>query len=165
MISSLIGSLLGFGSSVVPAITDHFKSKQNQQFELQKMEKMFELQKAGYDHEIKKFQEMGLHEEQKALLLHDTTISQHTGFISGLQRSVRPVITYAFFLIFAIVEYTILMGAIDGGMELSKAIQIVWDDNTQAIFAAIISFWFGSRAVEKARVVPVMTLDKKADKK
>jgi len=161
MLSSLIGSLLGFGSSVVPAITDHFKSKQNQKFELEKMERMFQLQKSGYDHEIRKFQEMGLHEEQKALLLHDTTISQHTGFISGLQRSVRPVITYAFFIVFAMVEYTILMSAIDGGMELGRAIQIVWDDNTQAIFAAIISFWFGSRAVEKARTVQVMTVDGK----
>jgi hypothetical protein len=27
----------------------------------------------------------------------------------------------------------------------------VWDDETQAIFAAIISFWFGSRAIEKGR--------------
>ena len=120
---------------------------------------MFQLQQAGYDHEIKKFQEMGLHEEQKALLQHDTTISQHTGFIAGLQKSVRPVITYAFFGIFAIVEYTILMSAIDGGMPLRDAIQIVWDDNTQAIFAAIISFWFGSRAVEKARTTQVITMD------
>ena len=58
MISGLIGSLLGFGSSVVPAITDHFKSKRQHEFELSKMEKMAELQKAGYDHEIKRFQEM-----------------------------------------------------------------------------------------------------------
>lgn len=161
MISSLIGSLLGFGSSVVPAITDHFKSKRQHQFELDKMEKMFQLQQAGYDFEIKKFQEMGLHEEQKALLEHDTTISRNTGFIAGLQKSVRPVITYAFFGIFAIVEYTILMSAIDGGMALKDAIQIVWDENTQAIFAAIISFWFGSRAVEKARTTPVITMETK----
>lgn len=161
MLSSIIGSLLGFGSSVVPAITDHFTQKRTHQFELDKMEKMFKLQQAGYDFEIKKFQEMGLHEEQKALLLHDTTISSNTGFIAALQKSVRPVITYAFFGIFAIVEYTILMSAIEGGMALRDAIRIVWDDNTQAIFAAIISFWFGSRAVEKARTTPIINMDNK----
>ena len=50
MMSGIIGSILGFGSSVVPAITDHFKSKRNMEFELKKMEKMVELQKAWYDH-------------------------------------------------------------------------------------------------------------------
>lgn len=39
MLSGLLGSLLGFGGSVVPALTDHFKSKANQEFELKKMER------------------------------------------------------------------------------------------------------------------------------
>ena len=30
----MLGSLIGFGGAIVPAITDHFKSKQNQEFEL-----------------------------------------------------------------------------------------------------------------------------------
>lgn len=89
MLSGLIGSILGFGSSVVPAITEHYKSKRTMEFELKKMEKMAELQMKGYDHEIKRFQEMGLHEEQKALLAHDTAISQGTGFMSALQKSVK----------------------------------------------------------------------------
>ena len=151
MISGLIGSLLGFGSSVIPAITDHFKSKRDQEFELAKMEKMAELTKSGYDHEIKRFQEMGLHEEQKALLTHDTAISQGTGFMSGLQKSVRPVITYCFFFLFAAIEFTLLREAIDSGMGLTQALNLLWDDDTKAIFAAVISFWFGSRAIEKAR--------------
>jgi len=29
--------------------------------------------------------------------------------------------------------------------------ELLWDPETKAIFAAIISFWFGSRAIEKAR--------------
>ena len=151
MLSGIIGSLLGFGSSVVPAITDHYKSKRTMEFELRKMEKMAELKKAGYDHEIERFQEMGLHEEQKALLEHDTTISKGTGFISGLQKSVRPVITYAFFGLFTAIEYTLLQEAVSNGMSLTQALNVLWDDDTKAIFAAIISFWFGSRAVEKAR--------------
>lgn len=151
MLSGIIGSLLGFGSSVVPAITDHFKSKRLMEFELKKMEKMAELRKAGYDHEIKQFREMGLHQEQQALIEHDIAITKGTGFISGLQKSVRPVITYCFFFLFAAIEYTLLQEAIENGMSLTQALNVLWDDDTKAIFAAIISFWFGSRAVEKAR--------------
>jgi hypothetical protein len=43
------------------------------------------------------------------------------------------------------------MDAIDKGTEFNEAIQLLWDEDTKAIFAAIISFWFGSRAIEKAR--------------
>ena len=43
MLSGILGSLLGFGGSVVPAITDHFRQKNEQKFELKKMEKMAEL--------------------------------------------------------------------------------------------------------------------------
>ena len=38
MLSGLLGSVLGFGGSVVPAITDHFKQKNEQKFELAKMD-------------------------------------------------------------------------------------------------------------------------------
>lgn len=151
MLSGLIGSILGFGSSVVPAVTEHFKSKRDMEFELKKMEKAAELQKAGYDHEVTRFREMGLHEEQKALLAHDTAISQGTGLMSALQKSVRPVITYAFFILFAAIEITLLREAINNGMALTQALNVLWDEDTKAIFAAIISFWFGSRAIEKAR--------------
>jgi hypothetical protein len=37
------------------------------------------------------------------------------------------------------------------GTSFNDAIQLLWDDDTKAIFAAIISFWFGSRALDKAR--------------
>ena len=37
------------------------------------------------------------------------------------------------------------------GTPFADAINLLWDEETKAIFGAIISFWFGSRAVEKAR--------------
>jgi hypothetical protein len=33
----------------------------------------------------------------------------------------------------------------------NEALAIIWDDDTQAIWAAVVSFWFGSRAIEKSR--------------
>ena len=43
------------------------------------------------------------------------------------------------------------MEALEKGSDFSEAINILWDDDTKAIFAAIISFWFGSRAIDKSR--------------
>lgn len=39
------------------------------------------------------------------------------------------------------------------GMGLSELVTLVWDEPTQAIFGAIMGFWFGNRAV-KANVDP-----------
>lgn len=148
---SLLGSLLGFAGSAVPAITDHFASKEDRKHELDKMRMHAELRKEGYDFDLKIHEAMGADEEHQRLIDHDISINKGTGFISGLQKSVRPVITYAFFGLFATIEITLLMDAIDKGTEFNEAIQLLWDDDTKAIFAAIISFWFGSRAIDKAR--------------
>jgi hypothetical protein len=43
------------------------------------------------------------------------------------------------------------MDALDKGADLTQALNVLWDDDTKAIFAAIISFWFGSRAIDKSR--------------
>lgn len=148
---SLIGSLIGFAGSAVPSITDHFAKKGDRKLELDKMRLMAELKKEGMDFDLKMYDTMGADKEHERLIKHDISINQGTGWIAGLQKSVRPVITYAFFLLFATIEITLLMQALEKGTDFSVAIQLLWDEDTKAIFAAILSFWFGSRAIEKSR--------------
>ena len=151
MLSGLLGSVLGFGGSVVPAITDHFKQKSNNKFELEKMEKMAELRAAGFDHEVRTYEIQADDKEHDRLIQHDISINQGTGIIAGLQKSVRPVITYCFFGLFCAIEITLLREALNSGLPLADSLGLLWDGDTKAIFAAIISFWFGSRAIDKAR--------------
>ena len=151
MMSGLLGSLLGFGGSVIPAITDHCAKKADNKFELQKMEKMAELRAAGFDHEVKMFETQAADNEHKRLIEHDISINAGTGFIAGLQKSVRPIITYCLFGLFAAIEVSLLLEALAQGANIRESLNILWDDDTKAIFAAIISFWFGSRAIDKSR--------------
>jgi len=37
------------------------------------------------------------------------------------------------------------------GVDWTTALEVTWDAETQALFAAIMSFWFGNRAMSKAR--------------
>lgn len=148
---SILGSLLGFAGSAVPAITDSFARKADHKHEIEKMKVMAELRASGFDHEMQMYDQMGADKEHDRLIQHDISINQGTGIIAGLQKSVRPVITYGFFALFVTIEITLLMSALDKGTDFAEAIQLLWDEDTKAIFAAIISFWFGSRAIEKAR--------------
>jgi hypothetical protein len=115
------------------------------------MEKMAELRAAGFDHEMKMFETQAADNEHKRLIEHDISINQGVGLIAGLQKSVRPVITYAFFGLFCAIEVTLLLEAVNQGSSIQDSLGILWDDDTKAIFAAIISFWFGSRAIDKSR--------------
>ena len=148
---SILGSLIGFAGSAIPSVTDIFKEKDQRKHELEKMRAMAELKQQGMDFDLKMFEAKANDEEHKRLIAHDIAISQGTGFMSGLQKSVRPVITYCFFGLFAAIEITLLLDAIENNVEFSEAIKLLWDEDTKAIFAAIISFWFGSRALEKSR--------------
>ena len=139
---SLLGSLLGFGTSFMPNILGFFEKKQANKQELLMLEA-----KAKYASELSKLklQEIDAQadiEEAKGIYKHAEQLakSNQSKFIGALQASVRPVITYAFFILFAFVK---------GAYVLLPAILTAWDDETMALFAAVMAFWFGNRAISK----------------
>jgi len=148
---SLLGTLLGFGTSIVPEILGYFKQRQANEQELALLEA-----KAKY---AEKLSELKLKElDAQADIAEATSIYQHDqsldsgSVVNALRGSVRPVITYAFFLMFATVKGVTLYAMIGTkGMDLSAGVLAIWDEETQAIFSAIIAFWFGNRAMSKAR--------------
>ena len=90
--------------------------------------------------------------ETKGLYAHDTALAAKGGWVVGLQASVRPVITYLFMLAFLSVKAGMIYSLIGNqGIDWTTALDVAWDAETQALFAAIMSFWFGNRAMGKAR--------------
>ena len=85
--------------------------------------------------------------ETEGLYKHDSMDAG--GFINALRGSVRPVITYVFFGLFVAIKVTALISLMDAGNDLGRSLSLIWDDATSGLFAAIISFWFGGRAVSK----------------
>jgi len=141
---TLLGSLLGFLSAGLPKVFEFFQQKQDNQLRMQMLNAQIEAVKSGQEFDLKMFHEKKDFEEQKLLIQHD--IAMKDNFLSA---SVRPVITYLFFFIFAAVKISMIWHAISTGTDFYSAMQMTWDEETQAIFAAIISFWFGSRAMQK----------------
>ena len=148
---SLLGTLLGFGTSIEPEILGYFKQSQVNKQELAMLEA-----KAKYAEQLStlKIQELDAQaeiEETKGLYAHDRSIDAG-GFVNALRGSVRPVLTYAFFGLFATIKGVTLYAMVNThGMDLSVGLLEIWDPETQAIFSAIIAFWFGNRAMSKAR--------------
>jgi hypothetical protein len=85
--------------------------------------------------------------ETEGLYKHDSIDAG--GFVNALRGSVRPVITYAFFGLFVAVQVVIMVKVMDEGGDWASAVTLMWTPETSGLFAAIMSFWFGNRAVSK----------------
>ena len=148
---SLLGTLLGFGTSIVPEVLGYFKQKQANEQELNMLEAKAKYASQLSELKLKELDAEADIQETKSIYEHDRTIDA-SPFIDSLRGSVRPVITYLFFLMFICVKGVLMYALISNqNVDWTVAIEMAWDPETQAIFSAIIAFWFGNRAMSKAR--------------
>ena len=148
---TILGSLLGFAGSAVPSIIDMFKEKEDKKARVEMFKLQLDAKEKGVDLDIKLMETKAAVEEQKSLIEHDISLGKQAGFINALRAFVRPFITYVFFLTFIGVKITLVWDTINKGGDLVQILDSVWDEQTEALFAAIISFWFGSRAMPKLK--------------
>ena len=146
---SLLGSLLGFGTSFLPKVMDYFQDKSDKKHELIVMEVQIKQQK---ELALQKLEMVNVEADIREIEALQKSM-QPTGvkWVDGLRGSVRPVITYAFFLLFCFVEISAYLALTANGVSGLDALNAVWDEDTKALFAAVIAFWFGGRAVARGR--------------
>lgn len=70
-------------------------------------------------------------------------------FVDALAVFVRPYITIIFFHLWIFIEICLVIYGINSGYDLGQLTKLVWDDNTSAIFGAIMGFWFGDRMMTR----------------
>jgi len=145
---TLLGSLLGFGTSFLPEVLNFFKAGQEHKHNLERMQLEMDLMARRSELRIQELDKQAEIKETEGLYKHDSIDAG--GFVNALRGSVRPVITYAFFGLFVAIKTVAVMTLMnEQGADLAGALNVIWDDNTAGLFAAIMSFWFGNRAVSK----------------
>ena len=147
---ALIGSLAGFFSSFVPEIFHFLKDKKDKEHELKLINLQIEVLKTGHNSRLEEIQIKADAEESK--YLYQYAASQNTNcqignkfkWVDALSASVRPMITYSFFLLYIYLKVSSFMDI--------NSIAIIWTNEDQGIFCAVIGFWFGHRAFGKHRL-------------
>jgi len=148
---TLLGSLLGFISSAFPDLLRLWQDHQDRKHELAILDRQMEQMRLGHTQRLEEIAVEADIAESKALYRYDSKPSG-VKWVDGLRASVRPVITYAFFLLFTTVKTAALYVLVtEQGLSIIQALPQIWDSETQALFAAVMSFWFGQRALAKAR--------------
>lgn len=156
----------------LPKILDFFQDKSDKKHEVElaklQIDRELQLAAAGYAaqqqveaiklDEVKTQSEANTRQaligaqqaEMNAIYAHDTSLGEGTSvWMKNLRASVRPVITYGFFFLLCAIDATLVYKGYSSGVEFKEMADQLWDDETQALFAAIISFHFGGRAFGK----------------
>ena len=142
---AILGSVLGFATSLAPRLLERWQDVADKKHEL----KMIEVQaKAQATLGALRLEEMHVEadiRESEALLRHDAAVqSRASQGLVNLAASVRPLLTYLFFLEFVILTFLMAFDLISADLYM-----IIWSEPMQAIFAAVVSFWFGSRTLAR----------------
>jgi len=158
---TLVSSLLSFLSGGLPSILGFFQDKSDKSHEmamarlqtereLQMAEKGFVAQAKIEEIHLEQSQVEAQAQERNALYQHDIEISKGASqWVVNTRALVRPVITYGLFGLLVFVEIFGFFYAIRTGVNFSEAMTLLWDDETQIIWASVVSFWFGTQAFKK----------------
>ena len=160
---SLLGSILGLTGSLLPNLLSFLQQRGDQKHEQAmaklQMERDLQLAQAGFAsqerQEAIKLEEVQVQaeaDEMIALYANDSKLSEDAlaaPWVHTARASVRPVISLGLFALFVIIEIASFIYGWRKGMDAVELINIIWDDQTQQIWSAIIMFHFGRRAFGK----------------
>jgi hypothetical protein len=79
-------------------------------------------------------------------------------WIDALAIFIRPFLTLAFFGLWSVMEIFLFIYAVNSGYDLGQLVKLLWPDETQAMFGAIIGFWFGDRMMLRGQQRMAATL-------
>ena len=146
---TLLGSLLGFGTSFAPKIFDYFQEKADRAHELAMIDRQMEQMKLGSQLKLEEINAQADIAETRAIYRHDSSIKSST-WVNNLRGTVRPAITYLLVCCLIAIKFCGLYALIAiEGVAVYQAIPTIADDQFNSLIACIISFWFGNRALNR----------------
>lgn len=145
-----IAAILGFLSSVAPLAIQYFSLKENnaQAIRLEELRQQGEVKKAAAEVDIANVQ---ADTEQGKHIYDFGNASTGYRFVDALVVLIRPYITFVFFHFFLLIEGSLFVYGVNKGYDLGQLAKLLWDDNTAAIFGAIMGFWFGNRMIVRGQ--------------
>ena len=157
----MISTALSFLMGGVPKIFDFFQDRADKKHELimaqMQTERELSIMEKGYAAQAKveeiRTDQIAIQADANvhmALLAHDTESAKGASlWVINARAMVRPAITYGMFLLLVFVDVFGFLYAYHREVPFDQALNLLWDDDSQQIFASIIAFYFGGQAFKK----------------
>jgi hypothetical protein len=169
---TLLSTIISFLAGGIPKLLDFFQDRADKKHEItlaqMQMQRELEMRRLGFEAQARveeiRTEQLQLANssqerqslidaqrmEMQAVYAHDMSLNEGTSeWMKNLRASVRPVITYGFFLLLVFVDVAGFWYGYHKGVNFDTLLNMLWDDETQALFASIIAFHFGGRAFGK----------------
>lgn len=158
---TLLSTLISFLAGGVPKLLDFFQDKSDKAHEMDmaklQTERELQLAERGFiaqahveDIKTEQIVIQTAEKEREAIYAHDIAIGEGAAqWVINARAFTRSFITYGMFVLFAFVEIFGFLYAWKSGVDFSIALDVLWDNDTQTIWASVVSFWFGTQAFKK----------------
>lgn len=142
---TLLASISGFFGALFPQIIKYFFDKNDKKHELEVLKLQLDASKGAVK---RKLESARIDLEAVEIKNLYTTYKSGINWVDALNASVRPILAYGFFIIYAIIKFMQYQKLSDSITHF-ELYEILWTLEDQAIFAGIISFYYGQRAISK----------------
>lgn len=155
MLSALLGSLLGGVFRIIPEVIKWLDRRGERDHELALLKAEMEFSKLRV--ELMKYQtdaamQVGELEAMSAAIREQGETSKAAGkIIAAISALVRPLVTYAFVIVYFLVKFATFLLAIEQGGEWKEVLINMWNQDDMAILMLILTFWFVGRVWDRTK--------------
>lgn len=161
---TVISTIVSFLAGNTPKFLEFFQAKSDQKHELAlaqlQMTQQLELQKAGFvaqkELEEVHFDELKVQSEADKYMARIADVNSARNndietsrgasqWVINIRSLVRPSITFGLFVIFLGIEIFGCIYAYRMSVDYKTTMDLLWDGETQIIWASIVGFYFGTR--------------------
>jgi len=147
--TTLLGAMLGFFTSMLPELVTFLKDKNDRQHELQILSLQLKQQRMN---QADRLEAISLENEIKLSNGLYKTFYSNIRWVDAFNATVRPVLAYAFFALYVWVKIVAVLSlSSENTPSFVMLYHTLWTQEDAAIFAGIISFYFGQRSLMKMR--------------
>ena len=158
---TILSTVISFLIGGVPKLLDRWQDSADKKHELElarmQTERELQMLEKGYAAQAKieeiRTEQVAIQADAQthmALLQHDIESAKGAStWVINARAMVRPAITYGMFGLLVFVDVFGFIYAFKTGVDFNTALDQLWDDDSQQIFASIIAFYFGGQAFKK----------------
>lgn len=144
---TLLGSFLGFIGSLVPEVFRLTQDRRDKSHELEILKLQMQQQQQGHTERLREINVQADIAESESLYKTFYSGNVSTDKFNSI---VRPVIALGFFALYSLLKFFAFYSFSNfSATPFSIIYQTLWTEEDAAIFAGIISFYFGNRAMSK----------------
>ena len=141
---TLLAAISGFLSSIAPEILKFLKDNSDKKHELEILDKQVQYSQIMSQQRL---EEIYISRDIANSTALSNTYNTGITWVDAFNGTVRPLLAYSFFLLYAVLKY-VQYQSLGGGITIEN-IYLIWTTDDQTIFATIISFYFGQRSFSK----------------